>query len=154
LRISLVAAGALAALAAAGAQASRTTFPGRTGLIVFSRGVAALVASAGPSFAVSRHYATGRAPNSVAIGDLNGDGRLDLATASGGAKTVSVLLNTPGLCTVQYVQGKTLQTAKQRIARANCGLGTIDRAYSNVVKRDAWSRRSSSSAQYGPAGAR
>src|SRR5262245_46199773 len=48
-----------------------------------------------PSFAPARSYATGRAPDSVAIGDLNGDGKPDLATANYGydAKSVTVLLN-------------------------------------------------------------
>ena len=40
-----------------------------------------------------RDYATGLEPNSVAIGDLNGDGKLDLATANEDDGTVSVLLN-------------------------------------------------------------
>jgi hypothetical protein len=45
------------------------------------------------SFQARRDYATGRSPSSVAIGDLNGDGKLDLATANELAHTVSVLLN-------------------------------------------------------------
>jgi hypothetical protein len=50
---------------------------------------------AAPSFARARSYATGRAPISVAIGDLNGDEKPDLATANFdvGVHTVSVLLN-------------------------------------------------------------
>ena len=35
---------------------------------------------------------TGRNPQSVAVGDFNGDGRQDLVTANTGASTVSVLL--------------------------------------------------------------
>src|SRR6266566_4048695 len=52
-----------------------------------------------PSFAAPRNYATGRLPGSVALGDLNGDGKPDLAVANTGfgnespGETVSVLLN-------------------------------------------------------------
>src|SRR5262249_36454945 len=38
------------------------------------------------------NYTTGTNPSSVAIGDLNGDGRLDLAVANSYSNTVSVLL--------------------------------------------------------------
>jgi len=57
-------------------------------------GVAALLAASAPSFAVARSYATGRTPAAIAIGDLNGDSKPDLATAHGFANnTVSVLAN-------------------------------------------------------------
>jgi hypothetical protein len=90
------------------------------------------------SFQAKLDYATGRSPFSVAIGDLNGDGRPDVATANfgtGGADTVSVLLNRPGLCTVQDVEGKTLPAAKRTLARANCRVGKVGRAYSKRVKK-------------------
>ena len=45
------------------------------------------------SFQPKLDYATGRRPSSVAIGDLNGDGKPDLATANVDGNTVSVLLN-------------------------------------------------------------
>ncbi len=38
-------------------------------------------------------YGVGSYPTSVAIGDLNGDGKADLAVANYDDKTVSVLLN-------------------------------------------------------------
>jgi hypothetical protein len=50
--------------------------------------------AATPSFAAKQDFATGSTPESVAVGDLNGDGKLDLATANFNANTVSVLLNT------------------------------------------------------------
>jgi hypothetical protein len=43
-------------------------------------------------FGPDQQFATGNFPNSVAIGDLNGDGTPDLATANGGSNSVSVLL--------------------------------------------------------------
>ncbi len=51
--------------------------------------------AATPTFAAQQTFAAGAAPRSVALGDLNGDGRLDLAVANQGSQTVSVLLNTP-----------------------------------------------------------
>ena len=47
-----------------------------------------------PSFAAQKTFAVGEGPRSVAIGDLNGDGKPDLAVANDDSNTVSVLLNT------------------------------------------------------------
>ena len=52
------------------------------------------VAEAGPLFATKTDYGTASNPISVAIEDLNGDGKLDLATANYISNTVSVLLGT------------------------------------------------------------
>jgi hypothetical protein len=97
--------------------------------------VSVLVNRGDGSFQANLDYRTGRFPESVAIGDLNGDGQADLATANAAVKTVSVFINTPGLCTVQNVRGKTLVAAKRTIARANCRVGKIRRAYSRTVKK-------------------
>ncbi len=45
------------------------------------------------TFAKNVDYATGSQPSFVAIGDLNGDGKPDLATANQNENAVSVLLN-------------------------------------------------------------
>jgi hypothetical protein len=86
------------------------------------------------SFEAKLDYATGGPPDEVAIGDLNGDRKLDLATADDEANTLSVLLNRPGLCTVQHLWRKTLPVAKRTLARANCRVGKIRRAYSRVKR--------------------
>jgi hypothetical protein len=49
------------------------------------------------SFASKVDFATGTEPQSVSIGDLDGDGKLDLATANNISNTVSVLRNTSSL---------------------------------------------------------
>ncbi len=96
--------------------------------------VSVLVNRGDGSFQAKLDYAPGGRPYSVAIGDLNRDGNPDLAIANGG-NTVSVLLNRPGLCTVQDVKRQTLPTAKRTIARANCRVGKIRRIYSTRVRR-------------------
>src|SRR5688572_30133405 len=58
------------------------------GLLVLGTSVAAAAPTgSAPSFAAAKSYATGRAV-SVAIGDLNGDGKPDLATTSGSHRVV------------------------------------------------------------------
>jgi hypothetical protein len=51
----------------------------------------ALVAHAG-QFLEAPEYATGTSPQAVAVGDFNGDGKLDVAVVNGNANTVSVML--------------------------------------------------------------
>jgi hypothetical protein len=101
----------------------------------FANSISVLLNRGDGRFEARLDYATGNAPWSVAIGDLNGDGKSDLATANPDAYSVSELLNTPGFCTVQNVKGKTVPAAKRTIARANCRVGKIRRAYSKSVKK-------------------
>jgi hypothetical protein len=53
--------------------------------------VSVLIANVGGGFSI-QNLPTGTNSSSVAIGDLNGDGHLDLAVANAGSNTVSVLL--------------------------------------------------------------
>jgi len=52
-----------------------------------------LLNQAGGVFAPQTTFAVGRYPDSVAVGDFNGDGKPDLAVANTGDDSVSVLLN-------------------------------------------------------------
>jgi hypothetical protein len=85
-------------------------------------------------FQAKLDYRSGGMPESLVIGDLNGDQRPDLAIASFRG-SVEVLINRPGLCNVQDVKGMTVGAAKRTLARANCRVGKIRRAYSRAVKR-------------------
>jgi FG-GAP-like repeat/PASTA domain/FG-GAP repeat len=86
------------------------------------------------SFQAALLYPIGRPwSRSVAISDLNGDGKADLTTASL-PNTVSVrLANTAVVCTVPNVVRKTQRSARRAIASAQCGVGKIRRAYSRAV---------------------
>lgn len=75
----------------------------------------------------------------VDIADVNGDGKADVVTS--GTPIVSVLMNEPGLCNVQYVKGMTAAAAKQTLARANCRVGKIRRAHSRMKKGRVISQR-------------
>jgi FG-GAP-like repeat/PASTA domain len=110
------------------------TGDGRPDLATGSEADAAsvLVNEGGGRFQLELNYAVGSAPISVAIGDLNGDGKADLATANREGDTASVLLNKPGLCTVQSVTVQRLSAAKRTLARANCRVGKIRRVLSGV----------------------
>jgi hypothetical protein len=50
-----------------------------------------------PSFGAQQTFAAGNEPYGVAVGDVNGDGRLDLAVANFNSTNVSVYLNTTAL---------------------------------------------------------
>ena len=103
--------------------------------VVSGNGVSVLLNKGNGTFLPRSDYRTGREPWSVAIADLTGDGKRDLATANSVANSVSVLVNTTGLCTVPKVTGMMLAAAKQALARANCRVGAIRRAYSKRVAR-------------------
>ena len=60
------------------------------------------------TFAASHSFPTGTAPDSVAVGDFNGDGKSDLAVPNNGDNTVSILLgngNGTFAAKVDYIAG-------------------------------------------------
>jgi len=83
-----------------------------------------ITSSATSSFTSKQDFATGSNPRSVTTGDLNGDGKLDLAVANVNSSNVSVLLNTtgPGSATPNF-------TAKQDFA---AGLGPVSVAVGDL----------------------
>jgi hypothetical protein len=87
------------------------------------------------SFVARRDFRTGDDPQAVAIGDLNGDSKPDLATVGEYTDGVFVLGNTSGLCTVPKVRLKTVQAATRAISNGLCALGGVRRAYSAVVAK-------------------
>jgi hypothetical protein len=102
----------------------------------FTGTVSTLANRGGGSFQAGLNYrAPGKIPVAIAIGDLNGDGRRDLVAPNRDSNTVSVLINTPGLCVAQSVRGKTLLAARRTLARASCSVGTIRRTYSRWASK-------------------
>ena len=60
----------------------------------FSNNVSILLGTGTGTFGNATNFAVGSFPNSVAVGDFNGDTRLDLAVAIFGSDNVSILLGT------------------------------------------------------------
>ena len=73
-----------------------------------------------PSFASQETFATGSNPAAVAVGDLNGDGKPDLAVANSGSGTVSVLLDTttPGSSVASFTAQQAFAVGGSPVAVA------------------------------------
>jgi len=72
--------------------------------------------------------------SSAAIADLNDDGKPDVVAADSDASRLSLLVNTPGLCNVQYVRGLTRARARAKLERVNCRLGRLRRVHSRMKR--------------------
>ena len=71
-----------------------------------------------------------------AVGDLNSDGKPDLATVDVSANRISVLLaSTAVACTVPAVTGKSLAAATGAIVRSRCRVGIRGSAHSKTVRK-------------------
>ena len=71
--------------------------------------------SATASFATQQVFPVGSEPQTVAVADLNGDGKLDIITTNLGDNTVSVLGNTttPGSATASFATAQTFAVGDQ-----------------------------------------
>ena len=71
-----------------------------------SNSVSVLLGSGNGTFQPAQNYAAGSGPNGVAVGDLTGSGKLDVAVADQNSNSASVLFNqTPQAITGQTVSG-------------------------------------------------
>ena len=70
--------------------------------------------------------AVGQGSEVVALGDLNGDRRLDAVEAR--FDELSVFVNAPGTCTVPDLSGTKLARAKRLLAESHCALGKVTRS--------------------------
>jgi hypothetical protein len=87
--------------------------------------------SLAPFDATDVTYAVGTKPTSVAVGDFNGDGKLDLVTANSGSNTVSILLGN-GDGTFQSAVSYGVGTAPSSVAAGDFnGDGKLDLVTAN-----------------------
>ena len=75
------------------------------------------------SFAAKQDFSVGDQPSKVAIGDIDGDGKLDIATGNQTDNTLSVLRNTSTIGTVSFAGQVTFATGTQPISTA---IGDLD----------------------------
>ena len=82
----------------------------------------------------------GPGSEAIALGDLNGDRRLDAVVAR--SDEVSVFVNAPGICTVPDVFGRRLQAARRRLAERHCSVGKVKRT-KDATPGSVWRQRPS-----------
>src|SRR5207302_4496651 len=93
-----------------------------------SNNVSVLLGDGTGSFSAATNFAVGSSPNSVAVGDFNGDGKQDLATANSGLANVSVLLRQCAVTAfvVTNTNDRGAGSLRQAILDSNASVGTTD----------------------------
>jgi hypothetical protein len=99
------------------------------------------VSSAPSAFALKQDVNTGSGPRAVAVGDMNGDGKPDVAVANVGANTVSVLLNTtaPGAISISFAPKQDFGTGTDPVSITLADLnsdGKLDIAVTNITSNN------------------
>ncbi len=92
--------------------------------ITVFRNISSSGSLASGSFSAGVTFATGASPIGLAIGDVDGDGKLDVATANAGATTVSVLRNTSTSGTISFSAKVDISTGAS--AATNVIIGDVD----------------------------
>ena len=101
------------------------------GLILVAPSVAKAATCGTASFGAATNFNVGTNPQSVAIGDFNGDGTLDLAVANGDSNNVSILLGT-GTGSFGAATNFNVGTSPVSVAAGDFnGDGTLDLAVAN-----------------------
>ena len=105
-----------------------------------------------PKFSAATAFTVGDAPHAIAVGDFNGDGKLDVATASHSGSTISILL---GLGDGKFAAAKTVTVGshpsaivaadfngdgKLDLAVANNGSNTVSILHGNGAGGFTWRR--------------
>ncbi len=96
-------------------------------------------ASGNISFAPKMNFAVGNSPYISAIGDLDGDGKPDLAITNGSDNSVSVLRNTSTIGTISFAAKVDFTTGSNPVCIAISDLegdGKLDLAVTNLYDND------------------
>lgn len=74
------------------------------------------------NFAAGADFSVGYSPNAVAVGDIDGDGNIDVLTANQSDNTISVLLNTSFTASISFSTHVDFSTGSSPISLAVCDL--------------------------------